>query len=155
MVYAVWRCYKRNEVMCWHGGRTRMHPNAGSALVLGVDHPARSHPYCPPGYVDSNDSDNGTWRQEIANLQSVGRLSCNNSSRNLYSVRDNLASYFVSDSGEVELTMWMVFLIRLLTVIVHSLVLNVHLQVPPVSTTICFLPLVTTMVTLIGMSLCR
>ncbi|GLV45550.1 hypothetical protein CBL_02570 [Carabus blaptoides fortunei] len=59
-----------------------------------------NHPYCPPGYTDSGDSDNGRWRQEITNLQSVGRLSCNNSSRNLYSHRNNLASYFVSESEE-------------------------------------------------------
>lgn len=53
--------------------------------------------YCPPGYVDSNDEDNGNWRLEIDRpLQSVGRLSSNNSSKDVYLIRDKLADYFMS-----------------------------------------------------------
>jgi hypothetical protein len=31
--------------------------------------------YCPQGYTDSNDEENGLWRTEAEPFQSVGRLS--------------------------------------------------------------------------------
>lgn len=58
--------------------------------------------YCPPGYVDENDENNGGWRNEIdAPLPSVGRLSSNNASRLTILARNTLATYFASAEGEV------------------------------------------------------
>ncbi|KAJ8914188.1 hypothetical protein NQ315_015961 [Exocentrus adspersus] len=57
--------------------------------------------YCPSGFVDSQDQNNGSWRDEETPLQSVGRLAANHASRNIYSLRDTLAEYFTSAAGRV------------------------------------------------------
>ncbi|KAB0790682.1 hypothetical protein PPYR_14874 [Photinus pyralis] len=56
--------------------------------------------YCPPGFVDSSDCPNGTWRED-APLQSVGRTGANIARKTTYQNRDNLANYLVSKNGEV------------------------------------------------------
>lgn len=56
--------------------------------------------YCPKQFVDS-DTTQGTWRDEVDPLNSVGRLAANRTSRNVYLVRDELARYFSSRQGEV------------------------------------------------------
>jgi hypothetical protein len=57
--------------------------------------------YCPPGFVDTEDRENGVWRQEVQPLQAVGRLAANNATRQAYLLRERLASYFHSPSGQV------------------------------------------------------
>lgn len=57
--------------------------------------------YCPPGYVDSNNDENGAWRLEQTPLNSVGRLSSNVAKRAVYENRDILANYLVSEKGQV------------------------------------------------------
>ena len=56
--------------------------------------------YNPPGYVDSEDDNNGIWRTEGAELQSVGRLSSNVASRSVLQLRDEMKHYF-STVGQV------------------------------------------------------
>lgn len=57
--------------------------------------------YCPVGFVDTDDKKNGGWRYEQTPLQSVGRLGANVSHRNLCDIRDILAEYFISTTGQV------------------------------------------------------
>jgi hypothetical protein len=57
--------------------------------------------YCPPGYTDTNDEENGLWRTEAEPLQSVGRLSSNRATRIVYGIRDTFANYFLSPVGQV------------------------------------------------------
>jgi hypothetical protein len=57
--------------------------------------------YCPPGFVDTEDQENGAWRQEVQPLQAVGRLATNYATRQAYLLRDRLASYFDSPNGQV------------------------------------------------------
>jgi hypothetical protein len=58
--------------------------------------------YCPRGYVDSGDIDDGLWRQESENLRSVGRLAAKHASTKVYKIRDTLAQYFVLQQGRVS-----------------------------------------------------
>lgn len=57
--------------------------------------------YCPQNFTDSNNEENGGWRQEGTPLQSVGRLGANVAQRRLYHIRDMLAEYFDSPTGTV------------------------------------------------------
>lgn len=57
--------------------------------------------YCPQGFADQGDEDNGNWRAEARSLNSVGRVSSNLSARETYAIRDKLAEYFVSAEGSV------------------------------------------------------
>jgi hypothetical protein len=57
--------------------------------------------YCPPGFVDTEDQENGAWRQEVQPLQAVGRLATNYATRQAYLLRDRLASYFDSPNRQV------------------------------------------------------
>lgn len=57
--------------------------------------------YCPVGFVDADDQNNGAWRDEEAPLKSVGRLGANVSTKNLYYQRDILANYFISPTGKI------------------------------------------------------
>ncbi|KAK5648773.1 hypothetical protein RI129_003665 [Pyrocoelia pectoralis] len=54
--------------------------------------------YCPPGYVDSGEKENGFWREEETPLRSVGRIGANIARRD---TRDILADYFMSENGRV------------------------------------------------------
>ncbi|EFA13153.1 Putative nuclease HARBI1-like Protein [Tribolium castaneum] len=60
--------------------------------------------YCPPGYTDVGDQDNGGWRIDLNNepLPSVGRLSANIASRQNYDIRDAMADYFVSLPWQID-----------------------------------------------------
>lgn len=53
--------------------------------------------YCPPGYVDTMDEENGLWRSEITNLSSIGRVGANTSTRSLFELRDQVADYFCNE----------------------------------------------------------
>ncbi|XP_044254905.1 uncharacterized protein LOC123005289 [Tribolium madens] len=55
--------------------------------------------YCPSGYVDVDDKDNGQWRSEIKPLPSVGRVSTNTATRLCYHIRDLVCEYFSSNVG--------------------------------------------------------
>jgi hypothetical protein len=57
--------------------------------------------YCPSGYVDVDDEENGAWRDEQTPLPSVRRLGANVARTNVYQMRDALANYFISDHGNV------------------------------------------------------
>lgn len=65
---------------------------------LGKD---ENNMYCPPGFVDSDDQPNGSWRENAPALASVGRMAANYARRVLYGLRDILADYFVSERGQV------------------------------------------------------
>lgn len=67
------------------------------------DKPDVAKVYCLPGYVDSEDIKYRIWRQVTTFLPSVGRLSANNSARDLHALRDKLSSYFVSPLGKLPL----------------------------------------------------
>jgi hypothetical protein len=55
--------------------------------------------YCPSGYVDTDDENNGQWRSESQPLTSVGRLSTNTVTRGCYQIRDLICKYFSSNVG--------------------------------------------------------
>jgi hypothetical protein len=57
--------------------------------------------YCPPGFVDSGEELNGTWRQEATPMSSVGRMGANIARRQLYEMRNRLAEYLTSEAGSV------------------------------------------------------
>jgi hypothetical protein len=57
--------------------------------------------YCPSGYVDTDDENNGQWRSESQPLTSVGRLSTNTATRVCYQIRDLICKYFSSNVGAV------------------------------------------------------
>jgi hypothetical protein len=57
--------------------------------------------YCPPGFVDSGEEQNGIWRQEATPLSSVGRMGANIARRQLYEMRNRLAEYLTSEAGSV------------------------------------------------------
>lgn len=56
--------------------------------------------YNPAGFADCGDLEDGEWRKLANTLKSVGQLSSNHSSRVSGQVRDQLANYFCSPSGE-------------------------------------------------------
>ncbi|KAK4883396.1 hypothetical protein RN001_006715 [Aquatica leii] len=56
---------------------------------------------CPPGYVDSDDPLNGTWREEQRPLNSVGRMSSNFARREVYALRDALADNLTSENRQI------------------------------------------------------
>ncbi|OXA39154.1 protein ANTAGONIST OF LIKE HETEROCHROMATIN PROTEIN 1 [Folsomia candida] len=60
-------------------------------------------PYCPAGFVDTGDEDNGEWRQEEHSLalRNLTRLSSNMHSAAAREMRDSFAEYFVNE-GAVE-----------------------------------------------------
>lgn len=55
--------------------------------------------YCPPGFADSGDEDNGQWRSDRDTLRSVGRLSSNTATRLCYQIREIICHYFLSAIG--------------------------------------------------------
>ena len=68
-----------------------------------------SRQYCPPGYVDHEDSLGnfipGDWRLEVgqnAALTTVSRMGSNTFSHSSASMRNTFKQYFTSPSGEIE-----------------------------------------------------
>ncbi|KAK5649473.1 hypothetical protein RI129_000502 [Pyrocoelia pectoralis] len=57
--------------------------------------------YCPAGFVDSNDRENGDWRKETP-LPSVGRTGANIARKVVYQNRDILCDYFLSENGQIS-----------------------------------------------------
>lgn len=60
-----------------------------------------SRVYCPVGYVDYNDEDNGIWRQEgvPGGMRDITTIGSNNYTKSAKTVRDNLAEYFVKEGA--------------------------------------------------------
>lgn len=56
--------------------------------------------YCPPDFVDTEER-LGRWRDDINPLESVGRVAANRAAQILYSIRDGLKEYFLSEEGQV------------------------------------------------------
>ena len=66
--------------------------------------PRSQRPYCPPGYVDSEDTHGnfipGDWRQHSREgIQSVQRVGSNTFTRSAAQLRDSLKEYFMSSHG--------------------------------------------------------
>ncbi|KAF2890824.1 hypothetical protein ILUMI_15349 [Ignelater luminosus] len=70
--------------------------------------------YCPNNYTDCGEENNGAWRDELTPLESVGKMSANVSSRELYNLRDTLVEFF-TDNGSVPWQMQMIGRGRILT----------------------------------------
>lgn len=65
--------------------------------------PGDQRRYCPPGYADTDDEENGNWRN-IGSANALNRLSVNNNNnytKEAKKIRDNLTYYF-NNSGIVE-----------------------------------------------------
>lgn len=58
--------------------------------------------YCPTGFVDTDSQQNGTWRENLTPLPSVGRVGSNLAKKSVYKIRDTLANYFMSEGGRVS-----------------------------------------------------
>jgi len=58
--------------------------------------------YTPPGFVDSEDMDNGQWRNENFKLAQVPRQGSRNATTSANNMRDNFCRCFNSDVGIVE-----------------------------------------------------
>lgn len=70
------------------------------------DLPISERRYCPTGLADSvneyGEIVEGTWRNTIQPLRSVGRLGANNTTEAVKRNRDNLAEYFFSPFGAIR-----------------------------------------------------
>jgi hypothetical protein len=67
-----------------------------------LSEPSGGH-YCPPGFADIGDEENGGWRQEEASmaLRNINQLSSNMHTAAAKAMRDNFADYFINE-GTVE-----------------------------------------------------
>ena len=61
------------------------------------------HSYIPPGFVDTNDEENGLWRQDFhsTSLKSMHAIGPNAHSRAAKAMRDQTADYFMKE-GQVS-----------------------------------------------------
>ena len=60
--------------------------------------------YCPVGYIDSRNLNNGRWRQDTqgdTNMFPVSRLGSNMYTKDAKTTRDNFRNDFCSKNGEV------------------------------------------------------
>lgn len=67
------------------------------------DIPVSQRQYCPPGFVDHEESNGdvvlGLWRNETNQLRSVGRMGANNATRKSQQNRDKLRDFLISPEG--------------------------------------------------------
>ena len=71
-----------------------------------MNSPLSTQIYCPPGYLDKEDSQGnvilGDWRTSGNNgLESVGHVGSNRYSKSAAEMRDELMNYFMSSQGSV------------------------------------------------------
>lgn len=55
--------------------------------------------YCPPGFADEGEKENGEWREEGAILKSVGRQGSNMARQDVCISRDTLANYLSAEGA--------------------------------------------------------
>lgn len=67
--------------------------------IVKTREPAR---YAPPGFVDSDDQDNGQWRTEGTRMANMEHQRARNSAVNSADMRDAFCNYFNSNIGRLD-----------------------------------------------------
>ncbi|KAJ8929451.1 hypothetical protein NQ314_017862 [Rhamnusium bicolor] len=71
------------------------------------EQPAQARQYCPPKFVDTDTGNGevvpGEWREnrEDNNLLPMGNIGAHRAAKEAYEIRDRLASYFITPTGQV------------------------------------------------------